>query len=174
MSNYVLTRPSFAGYITTASGYDLATSASALTTPVKTLGSVREVVFEVTGETLTATSTNYNDAVVKTARSAIAGTLTLQLEEVTSSAHLLLWGITGSAAAWTADMSATTPTDYTIVTHPWYIDGSASTMILTKCNAQPNSTRRIGKEQEILEVKFDVMVDVDASAGKKFVRWLQA
>ena len=71
-------------------------------------------------------------------------------------------------------MSATTATNYAIVTHPWYIDGSASTMILTKCNAQPDSMRKIGKEQEILEVKFSVLVDVDASAGKKFIRYMQA
>lgn len=174
MANYVLTRPSFAGYITTASGYDLATSASALTTPVKTLGSVREVALEVSGEVLTATSTNYNDAVVAASKGSVTGTLTLQCEEITSSALMLLWGISGSAAAWSADMSGGAPTYYSVVTHPWYIDGSASTLILTKCMADPASTRKIGKEQEILELKFQVLVDVDASAGKKFLRWLQA
>jgi len=174
MSNYVLTRPSYAGYITTGSGYALATSASAMVAPVSSLGSIREVSFEVTAEILEATSTAYNDATVGTAVSGYNGTITLQLEEVTSSAMMLLFGTTGSAAVLTNDASATTPTNYAIVTHPWYIDGSASTMIATKCNIVPGSTRKVGKEQEILEVKFKVMVDVDASAGKKFIRYLQA
>jgi len=177
MSNYVLTRPSFVGYISTASSYVLATSASAMASGagVNSLGSVREISLEIEGENLTATSTNYNDAIVAVSRASVAGTLTVQLEEITSSAMKLLWDYTQSSATLGySDMSGGTPTNYGISSHPWYIDGSAHTMLLTKCVARPNSARRIGREQEILEVQFDVMVDVDASAGKKFVRFFQA
>lgn len=179
MGNYVLTRPSFVGYITTGSSYVLATAASAgqntttaASAGVLTLGSIREISFETTAEILKATSTAYQDATVMTARSGVAGTLTIQLEEITSSALMLAWGASGNASALVADMGSSTPTNWAICSYPWYVDGSACSMVATKCNVQPQMTRKVGKEQEILELKFDVLVDVDASAGKKFVRWL--
>jgi hypothetical protein len=175
MANYVLTRPSFVGYVSQSSGYALATSASALVTPVASLGSCREISLEIDGELLTATSTNYNDAVVAVSKAGVTGTLTVQLEEITSSAQKLLWDyVQTSATLGTVDMSGGVPTAYAITSHPWYIDGSAHTLVLSKCVASPQSARRSGREQEILEVQFTVMVDVDASAGKKFARFLQA
>lgn len=175
MSNYVLTRPSFVGHVSQSSGYDLATSASAMASPVVSLGSCREISLEVDGELLQATSTNYNDAVVAVSKAGVTGTLTVQLEEITSSAMALLWGyVQTSATLGTVDMSGGTPTYKCITSHPWYIDGSAHTLVLSKCLANPQSARRIGREQEILEVQFQVLVDVDASAGKKFGRFLQA
>ena len=172
MSNYSLTRPTQVGYCTTTSGYTSATSASAIA-GVSDLGSCREISFEITSETLTATSSKNNDAVVATSVAGYQGTLTMVLEEMTSSAMALAWGLSGSATNLFFDASATTPTNYTIVSSKWYIDGSASTLLLYKCNLIPGSVRKLSREQELLEVKFNVLVDPDASAGKRFFAFLQ-
>lgn len=174
MANYSIQRPEFIGYMTTSSGYVYASgmSASAITDS-NDLGSCREITFETSVETLKATSTNYNDAVVATALSGFGGTLTVVLEEMTSSAHYVIWGGSATTGEYKITGSATTPVAYTMVAEPFNIDGSPYTAVFTKCHVQPGSVRKLGKEQELLEVKFDVLVDVDASAGKEFVRFIK-
>ncbi len=178
MSNYVLTRPSFVGYCTSSMSYALTSgnvtgsTAALSSSAVNSLGSVRELTFETTAEILKATSNAYNDATVAAARGSVAGTMTVQLEEITSSAMMLIWGASGNSSAFSMDMAASTITYYGFTSGPWYIDGSAFALALTKCVINPTATRKVGKEQEILELKFDVLVDVDASAGKKFARFL--
>jgi hypothetical protein len=165
MSNYVIKRPEYVGYFTTASSYIYASgmSASAITDS-NDLGSCREVTFELSSEVLKATSTNYNDAVVETLLSGYEGTLTILLEEITSSAMMLGYGLSGSAALWNITGSSSTPTNYAIVVEPFMIDGSANTAIFTKCNMTQPPTRKLSRDQELLELKFSVMVDVSASA----------
>ncbi len=175
MSNYVIARPEYCGYMTTASSYIYASgmSASAITDS-NDLGSCREISFELSADVVKATSTNYNDAVVATRLSGYEGTLTVVLEEITSSAMELGYNITGSAALWNITASSTTPTDYAIVAEPFYIDGSACTAIFTKCNIIAPPTRRLSRDQELIELKFSVLVDTTASAaGREMVTFIQ-
>ena len=174
MANYVIARPEYVGYMTTASSYVYASgmSASAITDS-NDLGSCREVTFEMNAETLKATSTNFNDAVVATRLSGYEGTLTVLLEEITSSAMLLGYDMSANGTSFEITASATTPTSYGLIVEPFYIDGSACTGIFTKCNIAQPPVRRLSRDQELLELRFNVLVDVDASAGKEFVRFIQ-
>lgn len=171
MSNFSLTRPTQVRLCNSSAAYAVATSASAQAIGTD-LGSCREISFEITSETLKATSSKNADAVVATAYAGIAGTVTMVLEEMTSSAMKAAWLMTGSAAYLYSDASATTPTDYGIVSWNWPIDGSTSTsgytLICYRCNVQPGSARKLGRDQELLELKFDVLVDPSASATKQF------
>ena len=173
MANYVIQRPEYVAYMTTASGYVYASgmSASAITDS-KTLGSCREITFEMTSEVLKATSTNYNDAVVGTLLSGYEGTLTLLLEEVTSSAMMLGYDMSANGTSYEITASATVPTNYCIIAEPFKIDGTSCTGIFTKCNIAAPPVRKLSRDQELLELKFTVLVDVDASAGKEFVRFI--
>src|SRR5512133_3100953 len=152
-SNYVIQRPEYVGYLTTASSYVYASgmSASAITDS-NDLGSCREITLELSSEVLKATSTNYNDATVATRKAGYEGTLTLLLEEITSSAMELGYDLTGSAAFFAVTASATTPTDYAIVFEPLMIDGSAYTCICTKCHVASSPTRKLSRDQELLEL----------------------
>ena len=175
MSNYVIARPEYVGYLPTGSGYIYASgmSASAITDS-NDLGSCREISFEMASEVLKATSTNYNDATVETRLSGAEGTLTILLEEITSCGMELGYNVTGSAAFMTITGSSTTPTNYAIVCEPWYIDGSAYTAVFTKCQMTSPPTRKLSRDQELLELKFSVLVDTAASAqGREMVAFIQ-
>jgi len=167
MSNFSLTRPTGVRLCSTASAYLAVSSASAKTLGAD-LGSCREFSFEITGETLKATSSKNADAVVATAYAGMAGTITMVLEEMTSSAMAAAWLMTGSASYLYTDGSATAPTDYGVVAYNWPIDGSSTVGVFFKCNIQPGSVRKLGRDQELLEVKFDVLVDPSASATKQW------
>ena len=174
MSNYVLQRPETVAYMTSASSYSYsaAMSASALA-DAKSLGSCREATFEMTAEQLRATSTTYNDAVVATALTGYEGTLTLLLEEITTSAMLLGYDMSANGSSYEITASLTVPINYALIVEPWPIDGINTVGIFTKCNLASPPTRKLSRDQELLELKFAVLVDTDASAGKQFVRFLQ-
>jgi hypothetical protein len=175
MSNYVLQRPTGVRLCTTASGYEQVTSASAVVAGAD-LGSIRSVVFEATSEMLTATSTKAADAVVATSVTNYQGTLTIELEEITSSAMALLYGMTASGAngsAFYTNGSASTLTNYCLIPYYWPIDGVNYAGLFYKCNIAPGSTRRLGKEQEILVIKATVLCDTDASATKGWFKFIQ-
>ena len=174
MSNYVIQRPEYAGYMTSVSAhaYGSGTSASAITDS-NDLGSTREATFTMTSEVLTATSTNYNDAVVEVRQAGYAGELTLLLEEITSSAMKI--GYTGSAdgEVFEINASATTPTKYGIVVEPFYIDGNPYTAVFGTCVMTAPPERKLSRDQELLELKFQVLVNTSADAGKQFVRFIK-
>ena len=179
MANYVIQRPESVGYwSTTASAYSVMTSASALdacgtASGFCSLGSVREFTFETTSETLYATATVLNDAKVASLTSGYEGTITMLCEEITSSAMKLAMGNTASGTDYWNDASATSPTNYTIVAGPFWIDGSAYTLVATKCHIMPGAVRKLSKEQELIEIKASVLVDPDASGHKQWFRLLK-
>lgn len=172
MSNFSLTRPTCVGWMTTASAYTLTTNTSALTTAsANTLGSCREITFTIAGETLKATSSKNADAIVATAYAGMAGTITMVLEEMTSSALKLAWLMTNSGNLFT-DGNASAPTDYGIYSVYWPVDGSSRGLMCYKCNIVPGSARKLGRDQELLELSFDVLADPSASAGKQWFGFL--
>lgn len=169
MGNYVIQRPESVGFMTTASAYALGTSASALSASsgFRDLGSVREFSFVESTETLYATSTMYNDANVASLRSGWTGEITILAEEITASATALAVGLTASGTNYYNDHTSTTPTDIAIIAEPFYIDGSAYTLVITKAHFGQGAEWKMAKEQRLLEIKGTAMVDTDASAGKK-------
>jgi len=174
MSNFSLTRPTGVRIGTTASAYIVAgTTASAITLG-SDMGSCREISFEIAGETLKATSSKNADATVATAYAGMAGTITMVLEEMTSSAMAASWMMSGSGQYLYSDGSATTPTNYGIAAYYWPIDGSSTCGLFYKCNIVPGSMRKLGRDQELLEVKFDVLVDPSASATKQWFGFISA
>lgn len=174
MSNFNLVRPQFVGLVSTASAYSCSTYTLAMTTgSAATLGSIREINFELSADTLKATSSKSNDATVATSVASVAGTITVTLEEITSSAHKYLFDMSASGANLYSDGAGGVPTDYACISYPWNIDGSANCLVAYACNIEPGSVRKLGKEQELLELKLNVLVRPDASASKRFFGFLQ-